>query len=213
MNYTQVTLPNYDIPYTGGLCEKYVENTVGLNGVYPSATAAWNADNVNYYDLPPKGLRVPVYFSLGTNPNGHVAIQLEDGRVASSTQAGYHKTAYIHPNLQDLINVYAKHNGGCTYLGFSGYIGKVEVIREGDDMDKIQDNDSEYDRFAHLSANERGGKPFSREYFSKNVVGMEVRTFIDLTINDPQAAERQNALNNPPSGDFVKVSDLYIKKG
>jgi len=138
----QSVLPDYDIPYVGGLCEGFVEGTVGQAtlptpsnpttfGVYPSATAAWKANNGNHPNEPlPRGLRGAVYFKLGNNPNDHVAIQLEDGRVASSTQAGYHSTAYIHPNIEDLMRIYAKANGSCTYLGWSEWIGKVKVIEE-----------------------------------------------------------------------------------
>lgn len=154
----QLVLPNYNIPCYGGLCEGFSEGTVGQatyprqtssgvwytsgvwnNAVYPvnqGETGAWqeNYNGGNHpNELPPKGLRVAVFFSLGSTPAGHTAIQLEDGRVASSTQVGYHTAPFIHPSLQDLINTYAKSNNGCEYLGYSEYIGRVKVI-EGANM-------------------------------------------------------------------------------
>ena len=148
--YLQSTTPNYNIPYVGGLCEGFVEGTVGqatlpnpqnptTTGVYPTASKAWQAHPTHPNELPPRGVRVAVFFTLGSTPAGHVALSLEDGRVASSTQAGYHPTAYIHPSLDDLIKVYSKNNNGCTYLGWSEYIGKIKVVRK-DDMYPTKDN-------------------------------------------------------------------------
>jgi len=186
--YTQLILPNYNIPYTGTQCERFVEQTTGQSGVWSTAvhpmppkypTGAWDQGygGGNHPDeLPPAGMRVPVYFELGSTPAGHVAIQLEDGRVASSTQAGTHPTAYIHPSLQDLINVYAKANGSCVYLGWSEWIGKKQVVTEGDDM--IEDTDEAYNRWALTSKYIRSRVdknnqliPLSREEFRKSAVG------------------------------------------
>lgn len=144
----QLVTPDYNIPYAGGLCEGFVEGTVGqatlpardkngnwqTYGPFPTAIAKWEAGLGNHPgEQPPSGVRVPLYFTLGSTPDGHTALQLEDGRVASSTQPGYHTTAYIHPSLEDLIDMYAEYNNGCTYLGWSEYIGKLRVI-EGEDM-------------------------------------------------------------------------------
>ncbi len=136
----QLIIPNYNIPYTGTQCERFAEETTDQRGIWSTAvhamppnypTGAWdmNYGNGNHPgEQPPKGFRVPIYFELGSTPAGHVAIQLEDGRVASSTQSGTHPTAYIHPNMQDLINVFAKYNGYCRYLGWSEWIGRKQVI-------------------------------------------------------------------------------------
>ncbi|MFE7720089.1 hypothetical protein ACFU44_13730 [Nocardia rhizosphaerihabitans] len=152
----QLVTPNYDIPYFGGYCEGFVEGTVGqatlpgppkfiTYGVWQNAvgpvnkgeTAAWAANykNGNHpNELPPKGVRVPIFFSLGSTKAGHVALSLEDGRVASSTKVGYNPTAFIHPGIQDLINTYTRYSGSCSYLGWSEYIGKVRVVDGGNDM-------------------------------------------------------------------------------
>jgi len=139
MAWKQQTDANWRIPYVGGWCEGYVEGAWGqatkptasnqsTSGVYASAMAAWNAEPNKHYDLPPKGKTVPVYFSLGSTSYGHVAISLDDGMVASSTQAGFHTQGYLHPNLNHMINTYAPYNKGCTYLGWGEHVGRIRVI-------------------------------------------------------------------------------------
>lgn len=145
MPYKQLRDANMSTGYTGGWCLKFVQDSFGTDHVYPSAIDAWNANygNGNHpNELPPSGKTVPVYFSLGNVPAGHVAISLDGGMVASSTQSGYHSSPYFHPNLNNLITVYGRYNGGCNYLGWSEYVGTVRVIEninnnqpaQGDDM-------------------------------------------------------------------------------
>lgn len=145
--YIQIEDANWRIPYVGGWCEGYVEGAWGqatlptvknptTSGVWKTATYAWknNYGNGNHPgELPPEGVTVPVFFSLGSTSDGHVAIKLSDGKVASTTQPGFHTEGYIHPNLQDLINIYAKYNNGCTYLGWSEYVGKKQVVKRKED--------------------------------------------------------------------------------
>lgn len=132
---------NWRIPYVGGWCEGYVEGAWGFatlptpsnpttSGKYASATAAWNAEPNKHYDQPPMGITVPVYFSLGSTSYGHVAIRLDDGKVASSTQTGYHTQGYLHPNIQNMIDMYAKYNNGCTYLGWGEHVAGNQIIKE-----------------------------------------------------------------------------------
>lgn len=131
MSWNQNRDANWRVPYTGGWCLKYVQDAFGTDHPYPSAIDAWNANygNGNHPgELPPGGKTVPVFFSLGNVPAGHVAIMLDDSEVASSTQSGNHPQGYIHSNLQDLINIYGKYNGGCSYLGWSEYVGTVHVL-------------------------------------------------------------------------------------
>jgi hypothetical protein len=141
-SYTQTHDANWRIPYVGGWCEGYVEGAWGqatlptpsnqtTSGTWRSAMAKWNANpggGNHPNELPPVGRTVPVYFSLGSTSNGHTAISLDDGSVASSTQAGFHTQGYIHPNLQNLKDVYGKYNNGCTYLGWSEVVGTIRVV-------------------------------------------------------------------------------------
>ena len=130
--YTQIRDANMTTGYEGGWCLKFVQDAFRTDHPYPTAMAAWNA---NYgkgnhpNELPPVGKTVPVYFSLGHVPAGHVAISLDDAMIASSTQAGFHSRPYFHRNLQDLINVYGQYNGGCKYLGWSEFVGSVRVVK------------------------------------------------------------------------------------
>jgi hypothetical protein len=155
---------NWHIPYVGGLCEGYVEGAWGqatlptpthltTSGVYanavsavnPGETAKWdnNPGNANHPgELPPAGLTVPIYFSLGSTKAGHTAIALSDGRIATSALPGYHAEGFIYPSLQAMIADYAKYNGGCTYLGWSEQVGNVRVVkRKENEMITIQQVD------------------------------------------------------------------------
>ncbi|MEB0288684.1 hypothetical protein QN355_19320 [Cryobacterium sp. 10S3] len=155
MSLVQLRDANWQVPYVGGWCLKFVQDAFGTDHPYSSAIDAWN-DNYgggnHPGELPPAGKTVVVYFSLGDVPAGHVAISLDDGSVASSTQGGTHAQGFIHPNLQNLIDTYAKYNGGCTYLGWSEYVGTVQVVSQdqpttqpsqgGDNVAIIQDADN-----------------------------------------------------------------------
>lgn len=193
MSLIQIKDANWRVPYIGGWCEGYVEGAWGqatlpaqdsrgnwfTNGVWGNAVAAvnpgetgkWNSNpgNGNHpNELPPVGKTVPVYFSLGSTKAGHTAISLDDGKVASSTQAGVHSQGYIHPNLQDLINIYGKYNSGCTYLGWSEYVGNIQVVSQ-------QSNNATDDqiRQAYLDILERpaddGGLAHYRNYTNDQV--------------------------------------------
>lgn len=120
------------VGYVGGWCLKYVQDAFGTDHPYPTALSAWNNNygGGNHVGLPPMGVTVPVYFSLGTEPAGHVAIRLDDGMVASSTLSDSHARPYFHKDINDLVAVYGKYNGGCRYLGWSEYVGTVRVVQE-----------------------------------------------------------------------------------
>lgn len=130
MAYQQLRDADMNIGYTGGWCLKYVQDAYGTDHPYPTALAAWDAEPVatSHGEYPPLGITVPIYFSLGNEPAGHVAIRLDDGWVASSTLSGYNARPYLHPSIDDLINVYGRYNGGCTYLGWGEHVGSVRVV-------------------------------------------------------------------------------------
>lgn len=153
--FKQLVTPNLNTPYIGGYCEGFVEMTIGqatmhkdirgnyyTTGVYPTAIgnrlglSAWDAQPVKHTGLPPKGLSVPVYLSLGSTPDGHVAWSLADGRVASSSLPGYNTAPFFYPNLNALIADYAEYNNGATYLGWGEQVGKIQVIKEDKMIDR-----------------------------------------------------------------------------
>jgi len=128
MSWKQLRDADMTVGYTGGWCLKYVQDAFHTDHISPTAAADWERQPAKHYDLPPLGITVPVYFSLGNVPAGHIAIRLDDGYVASSTLSGDHSAPYYHPSLDDLIAVYGKYNGGCTYLGWGEYVGSVHVV-------------------------------------------------------------------------------------
>jgi hypothetical protein len=131
----QLKTPNLNITYTGGMCLKAIEDAFGTAHLYPTASASWAANEGNHpNENPPTGVYVPIYFSLWKVPAGHIAISLPDGRVASSTQEGVHQGLYIHPNMKDLIMMYAKANGGCAYLGWSERLAGTPIVQGGTEM-------------------------------------------------------------------------------
>ena len=252
---SQLILPNYKIPYVGGLCEGYVEGTVGqatlptpssptTYGVFPSATAAWKAnfDGGNHPgELPPPGLRMAVYFTLGSTPAGHTAIQLEDGRIATTPKAGYHANPGIYPSLQAMIDDYAKHNNGCTYLGWSECIGKLRII--GEDMDKVDKEIAQILSFGIVGRNGLSGRTNGLDDIGviTGLIGRELNAALirELFYSDEAKKWRdsgeygsnpniQERLDSIPAleekikeleqgtGDFTKVisasQDLYIKE-
>lgn len=133
--YIQLKDANWRIPATGGWCLQYVRQAFGLPVLHPDAMSAWNANDFpRRTGQPPAGITVPVYFSLGSTPQGHVAIRLDDLKVASSTKAGTQKTGYLHPNIQDLITMYDKYNKGCTYLGWKEGMGTTRFVTYVEDL-------------------------------------------------------------------------------
>lgn len=129
MAWIQIRDADMNVGYEGGWCLKYVQDAYHTDHISPTATADWNRQPAKHYDLPPLGITVPVYFSLGNEPAGHIAIRLDDGWVASSTLVGVHSKPYYHKTLDDLIAVYGRYNGGCTYLGWGEYVGSVQVVK------------------------------------------------------------------------------------
>src|SRR5690242_13305784 len=111
--YQQLKQPNLDITYTGGWCLLAVRQAFSIPIKYASAMQDWRNGN-QHLEPPPNGVAVPIYFDIGSTPDGHVAISLGDGRIASSTLAGTHKGLYIHPSLNDLTRTYARYNKSCT---------------------------------------------------------------------------------------------------
>jgi len=122
----QLITPNPDIWCKPGYCLMYVRQTYGLDGLYPSATAGWNAAQRKHRDWNfPAGVWVPVWFSLATNPLGHVALLAPDGSVYSTSDDS--NTPHHHPNMSHLIRYYAGSNP-LTFLGWTEDIEGVTVV-------------------------------------------------------------------------------------
>lgn len=118
--------------YTGGWCLKAVQECFIPPDNFKkvgSATEAWQQEvksGAAQTTLPPLGVDVPIWFSLGTTPLGHITISLSDGRVASSSLEGYHQQMYIHKNITDLLKFYGQ---GIKYLGWSCWLEGVQIAK------------------------------------------------------------------------------------
>lgn len=135
-HWIQVKDANIGITYTGGYCLKAVADAFGTQHKYPTAAADWQSGEHNgdtsqgNHDgqLPPNGVKVPIYLKLTNVPAGDVAISLGDGRVASAAQSGTHNGLYIYSSIQAYINDYSRYNGGATYLGWSEGTENTRVV-------------------------------------------------------------------------------------
>lgn len=178
--YEQIIIPKQPWPYVGGWCEGFVSGSFGessapqkdkngnwfTTGPYSSAMSAWNANvggGNHPNEQPPKGLYVPVYFSLGSTNAGHSAIVRPDGTVLSSTQGGWHASGAVHPNLKHLIDTYARFNNGCTYLGWKEFAGNARVIKRKEN-DMVQDNDLDFNVLSQTFKNMTGRSLSRAEY-------------------------------------------------
>jgi hypothetical protein len=134
--WQQVKTPNPDVPYVGGDCLDAQVRSFGVDHVYETAIDQWDATpGNNHTDRPPAGIAVPVFFSLGSaQPDGHVAGQLANGAVASSSQPGSHAELYIHANIDALIKYYSTEYPNIEYLGWSEILGNEAIVIQGDNM-------------------------------------------------------------------------------
>lgn len=127
MTYAQTVTPNPDIPCQPGWCLQYVRQTYGLNGVHPTATAAWEASLTQHRDRDfPEGCWVPVWYGLDNEPAGHVVLRAPNGNVYSTSDLG--STPHLHPDLGDLERYYAYYGMALTYRGWTEDIEDVAVI-------------------------------------------------------------------------------------
>lgn len=125
----QLITPNPNIKCFPGWCLMYVRQAFGLAGLYPSATAGWNAARFKHRDRNfPPGRWVPVWFHLAGEPLGHVALLAPDGSVYSTSDPG--NVPHRHPNLDHLLAYYWRL--GPTYLGWTEDIEGVSVVAAGD---------------------------------------------------------------------------------
>jgi len=139
MNYTQAITPNPDIPCKPGWCLAYVNEAFGVPKKFGSATDAWNGSTTQHTDINfPSGVWLPLWFSLATEPAGHVALRAPDGSVYSTSNP-YGTTPRHHPNLADLIYVYSFDNP-LTYLGWTEDVEGTPVITNEDVMTPDAEN-------------------------------------------------------------------------
>lgn len=121
----QLITPNPNIECYPGWCLMYVRQAFGLDGLYPSARAGWNAAKYKHRDRSfPPGRWVPVWFSLDGNEFWHVALMAPDGAVYSTSDPS--NTPHRHPNIDHLLAYYWRL--GPTFLGWTEDIEGVSVV-------------------------------------------------------------------------------------
>lgn len=211
----QLITPTPNIPCKPGWCLQYVRETYGIKTpVYPSATANWNACKYKHLDKNFPNVAVPIWFSLKNEPAGHVALRMSDGSVYSASSATS-TTPVHHSSLDALIQYYANANP-LTYLGWSEDIENVRIAKE----EEVKATQSQvyylrlgiYGQNTPVAANDPDiGQDYAKltesylDYANKN--GFNYYAYKVET--QKQIAD----LKAQSSGEYIKVTDLYIKKG
>ena len=195
---------NWKVPYEGGWCLAYVQNAFDTAHWYPSAIDQWYGAAKKHTELPPLGITVPVYFTLGNEPAGHVAIRLDDGMVASSTQGGVHSQGYIHKNIQDMIDMYAKYNGGCTYLGWSEDLADKTLVHYQPEVTTKETTEEEIIPFKSILGVD-DTLPKGENYTKKGELGKIIRIF---TVTYSDGVEANKVLKSETRLD--PVTEEYI---
>lgn len=136
--------------------------------------------------------------------------------------------------MQDLINTYAKYNNGCTYIGWSEYIGKLKIIGEvmfteeqrkdlntgifladlGIGKDVVG-NKSYQDAVYHiLSSSEFKEAQFVNGGDVANINSLTGRTDATTQLGQHWKAEHYNyEVPNYPTGTYVPVTQqLFVKE-
>lgn len=134
MTYIQTITPNPNISDIAGDCLVYVRQAykVLASGKYPTAISNWNGSSTKHQDQNfPAGCDLPIWFSLKTNADGHVAIHMSDGSVYSdSIPTG--DDPYHAASIAALQQYYGSE--GLTYLGWTEDVEDNKVITEAEEM-------------------------------------------------------------------------------
>ncbi len=121
----QLKKPNVSVKTKAiGWCLWWAQEAYKVPHLYPSATAQWKEARIKHTGKPPKGVFVPVFFSMKGVPAGHVAISAPDGSIYS-TSSPHSLTPVHHKDMADLLRYYG---GKLTYLGWSEDLGGVKVV-------------------------------------------------------------------------------------
>lgn len=120
--YSQIKAPNLGVVGVPGECLVYSREIFNVPAKYPTATSAWaNATYKHPGQLPPTNVSTPVWFSLTSTPDGHVAVSVPGKGIYSTTAQG----DKIFPSIQALMNYMGS---GIEYLGWSEDIDGERVV-------------------------------------------------------------------------------------
>lgn len=126
----QLITPNPIIPCDPGWCLKYVHEAYGLKTAgYPTAIEAYGHVKFLHKDRNFPELWVPIWFTISTDPRGHVALLAPNNSVYSCSSATLH-TPIHYASIDAMITDYAKVDEALGYLGWSEDIDDVKVIGE-----------------------------------------------------------------------------------
>ncbi len=185
-------------------CLDYVHRGYGIGNKYPTAIANWNASQTKHLDRNfPTGCSVPVWFTLKTDPRGHVASLQPDGSVWSdSIPTG---TKALHePSIDALIKYYGSE--GLSYLGWTEDVNDVAVIKEND-----MATNEQIDEWISLFYQEAYGAAPTDAVFAdwRKVLS---NNFVEGSLSIMQGTDTNaGALKNKPTGFTPITEQLYSK--
>jgi hypothetical protein len=201
----QLVNPNFSIAENAGWCLSYARRVFGAPVVEWSAWQGWMMTEHPHEDRNfPAGVSVPVWFDWTGDVGdgnilryGHVAVRRSDGKVWSSPLSGY-GAAWFN-SVDDLTRAFGN---GMRYVGWSEDISDVKVIELGEPMDKITKEQEQV--LAQMQTGSNPGKDYNYQ-------------FTGLTLNQANFEKMLQFWQGQPrpevkTPEFVKISDLYIKK-
>jgi len=183
-------------------CLQNVRLGYGIASLYPNAITAWEHTQQHKNRDIPKGLDIPLFYSY--KKDGHVNVRIRDGRVWSDGE--------IFKSLEDY-----EARREPVYLGWGESINNVKVIVEEPDVPKQLTSD-EILRIGHGFV---GGwnieKCLNGDYdkqFREAAGWKDPTTFlVEQLIASPAWKQKLIDLQNGKKDEYIKVNDLYIKKG
>lgn len=130
MKYKQLKTPDLNVDVIPGWCLAAVKDAFGVQAKYASATLGWQ-HSIQHQDKNfPENVYIPIWFSIPSVPEGHVAILNTYNGYIYSTSSKTSTKFTVHTSLDAMIKYYGSLN--LTYLGWSEDVNDIKVIEEVD---------------------------------------------------------------------------------
>jgi hypothetical protein len=179
MSWKQLHKPNTGIPVTPGWCLTYVQDAFGAPWSGATATQGWQLAKKKHKDGKyPKGVAVPVWFSMAGVPAGHVVIRMADGSVYSTSSPTSTRATH-HSSMTALKSYYG---GRLTLRGWSEDLNGYRVVKE-ETMTEQDKKDLALGRRARLGkweAQVNSGKRHAQEVAQLNQAPSWLKKLISL---------------------------------
>lgn len=211
-----------------GWCLNYTQRAFNVGWTGSTATDGWDRAKFKHTGTDfPSDVAVPVWFAMKDEPAGHVVVRMGDGTIYSTSHPT-NKTPYHHPSLKHLMEYYG---GRLTLRGWSEDMNGTKVITKGEDMADVQDvrnwggeiwgvpvDEQTVKNLSTLSDHDVIYYILSAFWWTNRKVAeaANAQKVVDLTAQNAalqkQNEELQKRLDAAENGEYIKVSDVYIRK-